>query len=112
MSMYNPDFDGKDLGQHDMQAPQQAPGSEPKGVAKPFEGKPGESRGTDETMGTGPGGTVTKEGIPPSGKTVEQPETPETNPIEKIKEGVNETVNQALEKAKDNLEKAKDNILG
>jgi hypothetical protein len=102
MSMYNPGFDGKDLGQHCVQSPQQAPGSDPKGVAPPYTGKPGDSgRGTDETMGTGPGGTLSKGGGIPSSGTAVAP--PETSPMDKIKEGVNETVNQTLEKAKDSI---------
>lgn len=54
-----------------------------------------QSRGTDTTMGTGVGGTVTNEGIP-SGKEAEAEEAAKT-PMTKIAEGVNEAINNTVE---------------
>ena len=95
MSMYNEGDAGGDLGSHHLDPPTRAPGSKVKGVADVYEGKPGQSRGTDTTIGTGVGGTVTNEGIP-SGKDAE-PEDAAKTPMTKIAEGVNEAINTAFE---------------
>lgn len=65
MSMFNPDFDGGAQGQHHVGPPTRGTTRETPGVAKPYTGAPGESRGTDETMGTGIGGTLSDVGVPP-----------------------------------------------
>ena len=93
--MYNEGYDGGDLGSHQLAPPTRAPGSEVQGVADVYEGKPGQTRGTHTTMGTGVGGTVTDEGIP-SGKEAEAEEAAKT-PTAKIAEGVKEAVNKAIE---------------
>ena len=92
MSMYNEGDAGGDLGSHHLDPPTRAPGSKVKGVADVYEGKPGQSRGTDTTIGTGVGGTVTNEGIPREAEAKEAAKPPMT----KIAEGVNEAINTAF----------------
>ena len=93
--MYNEDYDGTDLGQHDVSAPARAPGSEVKGVANVYEGKPGENRGTDETMGSGVGGTLTKTGIPP-GTEAEAEKTENASTLQKVSDSINGAIDNAI----------------
>jgi len=123
MSMYNADYDGgTPVGQHNVGPPIRGTTRETPGVAKPYTGAPGESRGTDETMGTGIGGTLTNEGVPktppptlPQPKSATDPkapgsELPEPSATTKVMEGVKEVGEQAVSAVTDAIDKLNQNI--
>lgn len=106
MSMFNPNFEGGTAGgQHHVGPPTRSTTRKTPGVAKPFTGAPGENRGTDETMGTGIGGTLTNEGAPePDPSAPAEPKKPEDAFLEpsgttKVMVGIKEAGEQAVSSA-------------
>lgn len=84
------------------------------GVAKVFTGAPGENRGTDETMGTGIGGTLSNEGVPaspsPPPPTAKADDFPEPSGTTKVMAGVKELGEQALSSVKEAIDEVNQKI--
>lgn len=116
MSMFNPNFEGGTAGgQHHVGPPTRGTTRETPGVAKPFTGAPGENRGTDETMGTGIGGTLTNMGAPeppPPSAEPKKPEDafPEPSGTTKVMAGIKEMGEQAVASAVSSVTEAVEKV--